>query len=185
MGGVDGRVVHVQQARGPQLGQQHLVQLRPDQPRSSPADASRPSHRCSQPVQPEHPASSRSCTARKRCPAARPGHPSATARDTGAAETDEQATAGPHAPTGPQAQDQQTPNRSCRQNTQPPSFTTNFILNDQLVVPGFCSAQRADRPCRRTGAGTWSDMTRPADGTFAVLGRKEPCGSLMTPKVFP
>ncbi|MDQ0840495.1 hypothetical protein QFZ68_000175 [Streptomyces sp. V1I6] len=30
MRAVDGRVVHVQQARGPQLGQQYLVQLRPD-----------------------------------------------------------------------------------------------------------------------------------------------------------
>lgn len=30
MRAVDGRVVHVKQARAPQLGQQHLVQLRPD-----------------------------------------------------------------------------------------------------------------------------------------------------------
>lgn len=30
MRGVDGRVVHLQQARGPQLSQQYLVQLRPD-----------------------------------------------------------------------------------------------------------------------------------------------------------
>lgn len=97
-------------------------------PRSSPADAARPSHHCSRPAQREHPASSRPCTTRRRCPAAQPGHPQATAPETDAAWADEPATAEPHAPTGHQAQDQLTPNRSCRHNTQPPSPTTNFIL---------------------------------------------------------
>lgn len=120
--------------------------------RSSPADAARPSLRCSRPVPPERPASSRSCTARRRCHAAQPGHLRATARDTGAAWADEQATTGPHVPTGHQGQDQRTPNRSCRHNIQLPRPTQQFILKRSVREQGSAViVMRKTREASRSG----------------------------------
>lgn len=115
--------------------------------RSSPADAARLSHRCSRPVPRERPASSRPCTARRRCRAAQRGRLQAIARDTDTAWADEPAAAGPHVPTSHQAQDQRTPNRSCRHDTQLPSPTTHFILKRSVkeVAPGSTRTRREGR----------------------------------------
>lgn len=170
---VDRCVIHVQQTRRPQLSQEHLVQLRPDARfGSSPANVARPSHHCSRPGQPEHLASSRSCTARKRCPAAQPGHPPATARDTDTASPDEQAAAEPHVPTGHQGQDQQTPTRSCRHNTQPPSPTTNFILKRSVRrVRWILSTPRRRQRSRTEIAWSpaWSASTR-SSNNVSIFG---------------
>lgn len=73
MRAVNRSIVRVQQARRPQLGQQDLMQLRPDtQPRSSAEGSARPSYRCSRPVPQEHPANSHSCKALDVLPGLRP-----------------------------------------------------------------------------------------------------------------
>lgn len=106
------------------------------QPRSSPADAARPSPRCSPPALRERPASSHPCATRKRCPAERCGHPPATARDADAFEAVAPGAAGLCVPTDHLAQGQQTPTRSCRPDTQLPSHHTDLILKRSVMGGG-------------------------------------------------
>ena len=76
------------------------------------------------------------------------GHWPAAARDTGAVEADEPATAGLCVPTSHQAQGQQTPTRSCRPNTQLPSHRTDLILKRSVSRASDVAARRGKSGAR-------------------------------------